>query len=287
MRKSLSTPFSPTRRAALAAGLLLASLGAPLAHAGSDLKAALEPILKGAHRSDDNKARDQYRHPQQTLEFFGVTPKSTVIEVTPGRGWYSEVLAPLVMAEGKYVAATFNPAGMSQANAAGATKSVEALKTRFAAWPAQFGKASVTLMDLKAPVFGPENSADFVLTFRNVHNWVMAKNHAEMFKGAFAVLKPGGVLGVVDHRATKGAQLDKVINTGYLPEDFVVAEAEKAGFKLESRSAVNDNPKDTKDYKEGVWTLPPVLALGKVDDARYKAIGESDRFTLRFVKPAK
>jgi predicted methyltransferase len=133
----------------------------------------------------------------------------------------------------------------------------------------------------------PEGGADFVLTFRNVHNWVDDDNVDAFMKSFFDALKPGGVLGVVEHRAKPGSKLKASIDSGYMTEEFVIKHALMAGFKLDEKSEINANPKDTKDYKDGVWTLPPVLTLKDVDRAKYLAIGESDRMTLRFVKPAK
>jgi predicted methyltransferase len=248
----------------------------------SDFTASqLDSVLAGSWRSESNRARDVYRRPKATLQFFGVRPDQTLIEITPGGGWYSEILAPLLHDDGHYIAAV-----------AASTREGEdrrddsALHRKFAADPAHYGKARILAFDPKAPVFGPPASADRVLTFRNVHNWVMADTARAMFKGFFAVLRPGGVLGVVDHRADEGASLDSVKQSGYLPTSFVVKLATDAGFTLDESSEINANPKDTKDYPKGVWTLPPTLTLGEQDRARYQAIGESDRMTLRFVKPA-
>jgi predicted methyltransferase len=166
-----------------------------------------------------------------------------------------------------------------------ARRDVTALREKFAGNPAQFGKAQILEFDPKAPVFGAPGSADLVLTFRNVHNWVMADTAPAMFKAFYAALRPGGVLGVVDHRAADNANVDAIKESGYLPTGFVVKLATDAGFKLEEQSEINANPKDTKDYPKGVWTLPPTLTLGDQDKAKYLAIGESDRMTLRFVKP--
>ncbi|MBB3227913.1 putative methyltransferase [Luteibacter sp. Sphag1AF] len=266
-----------------------ATTTAPDKQAESDQPAALVPptsasqltaseldrVLAGDWRSSENRARDVYRHPSQTLQFFGVQPYMTVVEIAPGAGWYSEVLAPLLMDNGHYIAAV-------QVS----TKGADAIKAKFAADPAHYGKASVVTFDPSAPAFGPAGSADRVLTFRNVHNWVKANTAAAMFRGFFAVLKPGGVLGVVDHRAAEGATLAKVMDSGYLPVDSVIKLATDAGFRLEAQSEINANPRDTKDYPKGVWTLPPTYQLGDQDHAKYQAIGESDRMTLRFVKPA-
>jgi predicted methyltransferase len=236
----------------------------------------LDAVLAGSWRSAANKARDVYRHPKATLQFFGLQPDQTVIEITPGAGWYSEVLAPLLRDNGHYIAAVTD-------NNAEAKQDVAALRAKFAADPTQYAKTSIATFNPQAPVFGPAGSADMVLTFRNVHNWAMAGTAQAMFKAFYAVLKPGGVLGVVDHRAAPGATLDSVKGSGYLPTDYIIKLATDAGFKLDGQSEVNANPKDTKDYPKGVWTLPPTLTLGDQD----RAIGESDRMTLRFVKAAK
>lgn len=239
-------------------------------------------VLAGSWRDPANSARDGYRHPQQTLAFFGLDGKQTVIEITPGGGWYSELLAPLLNDHGHYIAAV-----QAANSSAYARTSAENLKKKFAADPARYGKAQVVEFEPTAPVFGQPGSADAVLTFRNVHNWVEAGTAPATFSAFYTVLKPGGVLGVEDHRAKDGADLAAIKDTGYLTTAQVVKLATDAGFKLAAQSEVNANPKDTKDYPAGVWTLPPTLRLGEQDKARYVAIGESDRMTLRFVKPAK
>jgi len=241
----------------------------------------LDQVLAGDWRSPEHKARDAYRHPKATLQFFGVRPDQTVIEITPGGGWYSEVLAPLLQDNGHYIAAIAKPSGDGEAS-----RDKTGLKAKFAADAAHYGKAQILEFDPKAPVLGAPGSADVVLTFRNVHNWVEADTAPLMFKAFFAALRPGGVLGVVDHRAADNASIDAVKDSGYLPTDYVVKLATDAGFTLEEKSEINANPKDTKDYPKGVWTLPPTLTLGEQDKAKYQAIGESDRMTLRFVKPA-
>jgi predicted methyltransferase len=248
----------------------------------SDFTASqLDAVLAGSWRSAPNKARDVYRHPKATLQFFGLQPDQTVIEITPGSGWYSEILAPLLRDNGHYIAAVASSNGSEdQQNSA-------ALRTKFSADATEYGKASIVTFNPKAPVFGKPGSADMVLTFRNVHNWAVAGTAPAMFKAFYAVLKPGGTLGVVDHRANQGVSFDSVKESGYLPTDYVIKLATDAGFKLDAQSEINANPKDTKDYPKGVWTLPPTLTLGDQDRAKYLAIGESDRMTLRFVKVAK
>jgi predicted methyltransferase len=207
----------------------------------------------------------------------------TLIEISPGGGWYAEILAPVLKGDGHYIAATATPRNPNGEQA----KDLATLKARFKDDSAHFGDAKLVEYDGKAPNLGAPASADMVVTFRNVHNWVMADTAPAMFKAFFDVLKPGGVLGVVDHRAADGAQLDdKLKKSGYLPQDYVIKLATDAGFKLEAKSEINANPKDTKDYPEGVWTLPPTLELKDKDREKYLAIGESDRMTLKFVKPA-
>lgn len=242
----------------------------------------LDAALAGAWRSEANKARDRYRHPRETLDFFGVQPEQTVIEIWPGGGWYTEVLAPMLRESGKYIGAIPKPLPDSPARVA---RNNGKLRARFAELPAQFDRAELREAADAAPELGPPDSADVVLTFRNAHNWIMDGNEQAMFKAMFAVLRPGGTLGLVDHRAAPDQPPAEMKTSGYVPEDFVIALAEGAGFQLVAKSEVNANPADTKDYADGVWTLPPTLALGDKDRAKYQAIGESDRMTLRFRKP--
>jgi len=241
----------------------------------------LDAVLAGSWRSPANRARDTWRHPKATLQFFGIQPDQTVIEITPGGGWYAELLAPLLRDNGHYIAAEQAPSSGDEARAEDS-----ALRRKFAADPAHYDRASVVTFDPQQPVLGAPGSADLVLTFRNVHNWVMADTAPAMFKAFHDVLRPGGVLGVVDHRASDDASLASVKRSGYLPTATVIKLATDAGFKLEERSEINANPADNHDHPKGVWTLPPTLALGDTDRATYQAIGESDRMTLRFVKPA-
>jgi predicted methyltransferase len=222
------------------------------------------------------------RHPSETLAFFGVRPAQTVIEITPSAGWYSELLAPYLRDAGTYVAASALAAPDSGAGKRNAT-----LKAKFAADPTRYDRVQWQDFDGKAPVLGAAGSADAVLTFRNVHNWVAGGTADAYFQAFSAVLKPGGVLGVVDHRAKPGTDLDTMKKSGYLTEALVIDLATRAGFVLEARSEVNANAKDDTDHPNGVWTLPPVNRHDAADDAMYKAIGESDRMTLRFRKPAR
>jgi predicted methyltransferase len=280
---------------ALAAGLSVSVAAAVAAQAApgqaaavpaqADADAALQQAVAGSWRDADNVLRDRYRHPVETLAFFGVKPGQTVIEITPGGGWYAEILAPLLRDDGHYVAAVVDPMAVKEGGSrAYQQKSKSGLEAKFAAAPAQFDKAEVVAYDPNAPVFGAPGSADRVLTFRNVHNWRSNRQAEGMFRGFFAVLKPGGVLGVAEHRANGDVGDDD--KSGYVGQQQVIAMAEAAGFKLDAQSEINANPKDTKDYPGGVWTLPPTNKHEDADDAKYRAIGESDRMTLRFVKPA-
>lgn len=241
----------------------------------------IDGVLAGSWRSDANKARDGFRHPKETLAFFGVTPSQTIIEITPGGGWYSEILAPLQKGSGSYVAALAADSSSDYAK-----RNNDSYRSKLAADGERYAEARVQEFDPKAPNLGAPGSADTVLTFRNVHNWIGNGSAEGLFKAFFSVLKPGGVLGVVEHRAAAAATAESIKDSGYLPTDLVVKLATDAGFQLVESSEINANPKDTKDYEKGVWTLPPSLALKDVDRDKYVAIGESDRMTLKFVKPA-
>ncbi|MGQ4660743.1 class I SAM-dependent methyltransferase [Lysobacter sp. F6437] len=246
---------------------------------------ALQAAIAGDWRDPANVARDRYRHPAETLAFFGLQPDQTVVEITPGGGWYAEIFAPYLRDGGRYIAALVDPAALPEGGGRDyQQRSRDGLEKKFAAAPAQFDAAEVVAYDPAAPVFGPAGSADLVMTFRNVHNW-REDGHAQgMFDGFFAVLKPGGTLGVVEHRAAGDVAADD--DSGYVGQDQVIALAEAAGFVLEETSEINANPRDTKDHPNGVWTLPPGNNHDDADDAKYQAIGESDRMTLRFRKPA-
>jgi len=237
--------------------------------------AALDRALAAPTRSPANVARDAWRHPKQTLSFFGVKPDMTVVEIWPGRGWYTEVLAPYLSAGGTlYLGA--QPG-----------RATEAIRALTESDSATYGKAIIVTFPGDANL--PQGTADAVLTFRNAHNWVMAGDEVanEAFKSFYAMLKPGGILGVVDHRLPEDADSAREKTSGYTKVSTVKRLAAAAGFELVAESEINANPADTKDYEKGVWTLPPVLALGDQDRAKYLAIGESDRMTLKFRKPVK
>jgi predicted methyltransferase len=248
--------------------------------------AALQAAIGGAWRTPEFTARDTYRHPAETLAFFGLRPDMTVVEITPGGGWYAEILAPYLRDGGTYVGAVVAPDSQDDADARDYyTRSRDSLRERFGGEPTEvYGRATMIEFDPSAPEFGKPGSADAVLTFRNVHNWLGNGTAPAMFQGFFDVLAPGGVLGVVEHRAPEGTPADD--DSGFVAEQVVIDLAQAAGFVLEERSEVNANPADTKDHPNGVWTLPPTNRHEPADAARYQAIGESDRMTLRFRKPA-
>ena len=249
--------------------------------------ARLRAAVEADQRSDQHRARDVYRHPYQTLQFFGIQPNMTVVELWPGGGWYSEILAPYLRQDGKLYAAHFNP----QAEWDYFRRSRQEYVSRVQDNPALYGHVTVTTFDPPTETaIAPPGSADMVLTFRNVHNWYMRGGGESRLDSAFAAmyraLKPGGTLGVVDHRLPADRPLSDQDNSGYMREDYVVERARAAGFRLLARSELNANPLDDADHPKGVWTLPPSLRLGEQDAARYLSIGESDRMTLKFIKPA-
>lgn len=239
---------------------------------------ALAATIAAPHRSEANRARDQYRHPAETLAFFGLKPTQNVVELWPGTGWYTEILAPYLAAKGTLTVAS--PVGRQTARIAERLDADLGLygKVRRANFPAADGAALV-----------PDGSADLVLTFRNVHNWRFGgtDNVQASFQQIYRMLKPGGVLGIVEHHLPEAMDSAKEEKSGYMKRSSVIGFATSAGFRLVADSPINANPKDTHDWPDGVWTLPPNFRLGDKDRARYAAIGESDRMTLKFVKPAK
>ena len=276
----------PSRFAlSLIAGAAVLALGA--APSAAQLTSAdgnaLASAIRSPARSPANVARDRYRHPAETLSFFGVRPNHTVVEIWPGGGWYTEILAPYLKAGGGKLILAAPEWGRS---------GTDKLK---AADPALYGPLQVAdfpVFDGKAPEV-PNGTADAVLTFRNVHNWRMGYRRegkpdysADAFRQIYAMLKPGGVLGIEDHRLPESADAERERASGYIKVSTVRALAEAAGFRFAGASEVNANPKDTANWPDGVWTLPPTLALKDKDREKYLAIGESDRMTLKFVKPA-
>ncbi|MDT0633713.1 hypothetical protein [Spectribacter hydrogenoxidans] len=245
----------------------------------------LARVARGDHRSDANIARNQYRHPVQTLQFFGVAPDMTVVEIWPGTGWYTEILAPYLRDSGTFYAAGFSLRSVTVPEYRERIQREYVAKLRDN--PGVYDRVKPTAMgppeDWRV---APENSADRVLTFRNVHNWIKDGYASLVFDGMYEALKPGGILGVVEHRAKPGTSLDAMKASGYVTEQHVKLLAARSGFEFVESSEINANPKDTADHPEGVWTLPPTLRLGDKDRQKYLEIGESDRMTLKFRKPA-
>ncbi len=234
---------------------------------------ALAAAIAGPQRSEVNKARDKYRHPMETLTFFGIEPTMTVVEISPGAGWYTEILAPLLKDHGKLY------------EAVGEGPGAKTFEDKLKADPAVYGRVIVTTLKPPAETeIAPAGSADMVLTFRNVHDWIAHGNAQYYFKAFYRALKPGGVLGITDHRADPSQPQDPNARNGYVRQDYMIKLAEQAGFKLAGTSEINANPKDLRDHP--VWYLPPTLRMGEKDRAKYLAIGESDRMTLKFIKPA-
>lgn len=240
-------------------------------------RSAIDAAVAAPTRNPDNVKRDVHRRPAETLAFFGVKPGDTIVEIWPGGGWFTEILAPLSADKGVYYAAAPWPNGF---------RGVDALQAKDAATYGKIKKAAFPVTADDQPRV-PDNSVDVVLTFRNVHNWKMGGDAqaTAAFNQMFAMLKPGGVLGVEDHRLPESADSAREKKSGYLKTSTVRALAESAGFEFVGASEVNANPKDTADWENGVWTLPPTYRLKEVDREKYAAIGESDRMTLKFRKP--
>ncbi len=268
--------------ALLVAGFLAIPENARAESDNDTLRAELGALATGSHRAKGHAARNVYRHPVETLVWFGIEPDMTVVEIWPGRaGWYTEIIAPFVNENGRFIAAGFvTDSAVDYYNTANAEYGA-----KLRAHPELYGNARVTVLGEGAYNIARADSADRVLTFRNVHNWENRSYAQDVFDAMYRALKPGGILGVVEHRANPYADTEAGVTPGYVTEAAVIAYAEAAGFERLGRSEVNANPLDTKDYPKGVWTLPPTLRLDDEDREKYLAIGESDRMTLKFVKP--
>jgi predicted methyltransferase len=272
---------------------ILSLLAMPLAASDLPVDARIEQAMLGGHRSEANLERNRYRHPVGTLTFLGLEDGMTVMEIWPGGGWYTEILAPVVRQHGQFIVAAYDVDVPDQP--AYRYRLQEGLLNKFAANPELYDQVAVVgYSPPQSASLGAEDSVDLLLTFRNTHGWISDGLAPQVFAEFARVLKPGGILGVVQHRAADGTDPLATAGTGYVSEEAVIALARDAGLYLEARSEVNANPLDTRDYAEGVWSLPPGLAIcGQIEDSgekadceqTYRAIGESDRMTLRFRKP--
>jgi predicted methyltransferase len=247
------------------------------------LQAAMKAVLAGPQRMPGNADRDKYRHPADTLAFFGLKPTMTVVELAPGEGWYTEVLAPTLASKGKLIDTSGDPNGPPDSRG---TFYAQRWKAFVEKAPEVYGKVQTVIVDGKAPSLDAVGAgkADMVLVMRAVHGMVNGGTLGTWLATIKSTLKPGGVLGIEEHRAPADADPTASAKKGYVPEKWLISQVEAAGFKLVGKSELNANAKDTKDYPEGVWTLPPTLELGDKDRDKYVAIGESDRMTLKFVK---
>ncbi len=269
------------RNIALLACALLAVAACVGAGSRTSVTGRLDAAIGGSHRSAEDRARDQYRHPRETLLFFGLRPNQTVVEILPIGGWYTRIVAPVVRDHGKYIAA-MPPVVAGNVNS---ERSRRAFTDLLAASPAQLDRVQVVDFYIGKGAMVPDGTADLVITFRNIHNWMGAERAEAAFRDMYRALKPGGVLGVVEHRGNEAVPQDPRARSGYVNQSYAIRLIESVGFKLVGASEVNANPRDTKDYTGGVWTLPPTLSAGDTDRAKYLAIGESDRFTMKFIKP--
>ena len=283
MRKTRTTAPSFLQTPALQASICAMLLGmAGSVNAQNDDTARLQALISAEHRSAANIARNAARHPVETLQFFGLASGQTVVEILPGGGWYSEILAPFLKGNGTYYAAHFSP----NSHLSYQPPMLRDFEARVAGNPDVYGETIITTMyPPSETTIAPPGTADLAMSFRNVHNWIMAGTQEVHFAAFYTALKPGGILGIVEHRAPAGSGMDVMETTGYVTQDYVIELATQAGFELVGTAEINANPLDTKDHPEGVWTLPPTLRLGDVDKEKYLAIGESDRMTVKFRKP--
>ncbi len=242
---------------------------------------ALDVILAGNQRTAEDRARDGFRHPKETLLFFGIRPGTRVLQAWPESGWYTKIVAPLVHARGQYYAGVIAPDPGSRFLTARLARYRQLLASR----PDLYGRVKVVTLPLNGADVVPPGSVDMVLSFGDLHEWMALGDAPQALATLYRALAPGGVLGVVDNRGNPGVAQDPWAKNGYVRQDYAIRMIEGAGFRLVATSEVNANPRDTKNYPAGVWSLPPVYRLGNIDRGRYQAIGESDRFTLKFVKP--
>jgi predicted methyltransferase len=247
------------------------ALGATLPAAAAD--AALQAAIANPKRMAAFVKRDAARHPQEELEFFGLRPDMTVVEISPGRGYWTEILAPYLKAVGTYYVAVPS------------SNDPDTFRQKLAADPDVYGRIQLTELGLSHYAVAPAGTADLIVTFRNLHNWMKQGYAPAVLAGFFRALRPGGILGVEDHRARDDVAQDPKAKNGYVRQDYTIELVKKAGFEFVGSSEINANPRDTKDWPSGVWTLPPTLALKDTDREKYIAIGEADNYVLKFRKP--
>jgi predicted methyltransferase len=269
----------------LVAGLIGASCMTFYAHATNatattNVDPALVAVIASPERSPNFAARDSARHPAQELSFFGISPQMTVIELWPGGGYWTEILGPYLSTQGHYYV-SLPPPGDQEEDAG-----VARWRARIGAKAQRIGTIHETLLGKEHNEIAPAGSADLILTFRNLHNWMDDSYAEQALAACFKALKPGGILGVEEHRGRNDQTQDPRAKSGYVRQDYTIALAHKAGFELVDSSEINANSRDTKDWVDGVWTLPPTLSQGDKDRARYLAVGEADNFVLKFRKPA-
>ena len=265
----------------------------PIKYCHSDINSAIDKVLSSGHRSNTNKARDKFRNPKQTLKFFGLRENLSVLEITPGRGWYTEILAPLMKSKGTLYVANYDLRDNLTPNKQFSERYLSLLKRvddtyrdKLAKNPSLYSTINYVTFNPKNPVFDLNEIVDLVLTFRNVHNWASAGTTQVIFESFFNSLKSGGVLGIVEHRAKPKTALKKQLKSGYMTEQYVIDIAKKVGFVFVARSEINKNPEDTTNHPRGVWTLLPIQrGLSEGKKIEYGKIGESDRMTLKFTKP--
>lgn len=287
MRSAAQTSRTTVWRGRPGAALVLAgglALAAPSWSCAAPARTPLEQAVADPARSPAFVARDGERHPAEELAFFGVGPASRVVEILPGGGYWTEILAPLLHDGGRYTVALAQ-GGATEGARQESSRAERSFRAKLAADPGRYGAVGIVSMGQGRVELGPDGSADLVLTFRNLHNWIEDGTTDAVLAGFYRVLRPGGILGIEDHRGNTTAPQSPHAEDGYVRQATAIALAERAGFQLVGSSEIDANPRDTADWPKGVWTLPPTFALGDTDRARYAAVGEADNFVLKFRKP--
>ncbi|MFI4866022.1 MAG: class I SAM-dependent methyltransferase [Steroidobacterales bacterium] len=272
-------PFIPPLAATLLAATLLVLSDGATARGTAAIDPALNAAVASPERLPAAVARDPVRHPVQELTFFGLGPAQTVVELWPGGGYWTDILGPYLAPRGHFYVALPPPGDADE------DSGVAKWRTRFGAQPQRYGTIVQTTLGADQFDIAPPGSADLVLTFRNLHNWMNGGYAPQALAACFRALKPGGILGIEEHRGRADLAQDPKAKNGYVRQDYTIALAKQAGFELVGSSEMLANPRDTKDWVDGVWTLPPTLSQGQKDRDRYLAVGEADNFVLKFRKP--